>query len=98
MIYYSPTIIKKIGFFSNLKNSASLILFVTILLYLLNSIGMFIAYLLVDKVGRRGLLLWSQPITSLSLIIMGIGFYFTNFNDKAIGQWILGISLVKKNY
>ena len=58
MIYYSPTIITKAGFFSKFANGKSLILLATIFLYLINSIGMFIAFFIVDKAGRRGLLLW----------------------------------------
>ena len=57
MIYYSPTILVKAGFFKNFSNGISLIFIATIFLYMINSIGMLIAFFIVDKAGRRGLLL-----------------------------------------
>ena len=57
MIYYTPSIITKAGFFPDTKQGTHYVLIATILIFSLNSIGIFIACFLVDKVGRRGLLL-----------------------------------------
>jgi len=70
IIYYAPTIFKFAGFASD-KTA----LFATMWVGVVNVLMTFVAIYLLDKVGRKPLLLFGLGGMVLSLIVLGIGFY-----------------------
>lgn len=68
MIYYTPTFLGDAGF----GHSASLLAAVGVgVVYLVMT---FLGKMIVDKVGRRGLTLWTMPFAALTLFAMGAVF------------------------
>ena len=53
----------------------------------LNFVGSTIAVFFVDKLGRRGILLWSIPGVFISLFGIGACFGLMEFQDFAWGKW-----------
>ena len=72
IIYYAPTIFKFAGFSSN---KAALL--ATTWVGVVNVVMTFVAIYLLDKVGRKPLLLFGLGGMVLSLIVLGIGFHQT---------------------
>lgn len=72
IIYYAPTIFKFAGFASN-----KVALMATLWVGIVNVLMTFMAIYLLDIIGRKPLLLFGLGGMSLSLIILGIGFYQT---------------------
>jgi SP family arabinose:H+ symporter-like MFS transporter len=79
IIYYAPEIFKSVGFGTD---SA---LFQTVIIGTTNTIFTFIAIWLIDKVGRRPLLLWGVSGMTVCLFGVGMLFYF----EASSGPWLL---------
>ena len=69
VIYYGPEVFKQAGFTSNTAQLGA-----QVGLGVVNLLFTIVAILLIDKVGRRALLLWGSGIMALSLISLSIGF------------------------
>lgn len=74
IIYYAPVIFKETG----IDSSSSLIQ--TIIIGVVNVIATFIAIGLVDKIGRRKLLLIGSVLMGLSLTAVGLCFHYQFFD------------------
>jgi SP family arabinose:H+ symporter-like MFS transporter len=79
IIYYAPEIFKSVGFASE---SA---LLQTVVIGATNTVFTFVAIWLIDKAGRKTLLLWGVSGMILCLLGIGASFYF-NFTS---GPWLL---------
>jgi MFS transporter, SP family, galactose:H+ symporter len=73
VIYYAPKIFQ----FAGVVSSSSAI-FATLLVGIVNVIFTIVAIMLLDRIGRRPLLLVGLAGMVSSLILLGISFYFTN--------------------
>ncbi len=80
VIYYAPTIIKSTG----LENSASII--ATIGIGIVNVLMTVVAILIIDRVGRKPLLLTGIAGMTVSLLILGWAFLTSGF--QGIISWI----------
>jgi sugar porter (SP) family MFS transporter len=91
VVYYAPTIFKAAGL-----ESATASIAATAGLGVVNVLMTAVAIWLIDKVGRRPLLLWSAAIMALALIVLGTGFARHGAEPAsggALGR-ITGISLM----
>jgi len=79
IIYYAPEIFKSIGFATDSAFTQ------TIFIGLVNTVFTFVALWLIDKAGRRTLLLWGVSGMVICLLAVGICFHF-NFSE---GPWLL---------
>jgi MFS transporter, SP family, arabinose:H+ symporter len=79
IIYYAPEIFKSIGF------GAESAFLQTVIIGIINTVFTFIAIWLIDKAGRRTLLLWG--VGGMILCLGGISLCF--FLDLAQGPWLL---------
>jgi SP family arabinose:H+ symporter-like MFS transporter len=79
IIYYAPEIFKNIGFGTN---SA---LYQTVIIGTTNTIFTFIAIWLIDKAGRRTLLLWGVSGMTICLFAIVLMFYL----EVGTGPWLL---------
>lgn len=79
IIYYAPEIFKSIGF------AAESAFFQTVLIGVINTLFTFIAIWLIDRAGRRTLLLWGVTGMIICLLGTGICFYF----NITQGPWLL---------
>lgn len=79
IIYYAPEIFKSIGFGSESAFSQ------TVIIGIVNMLFTFVALYLIDKTGRRGLLLWGVSGMVFCLLGTGLCFYF----NIASGPWLL---------
>ncbi|WP_224997894.1 sugar porter family MFS transporter [Cesiribacter sp. SM1] len=79
IIYYAPEIFKSIGFATESAFTQ------TLFIGLVNTVFTFVALWLIDKAGRRALLLWGVGGMVLCLLSVGICFYF-NITE---GPWLL---------
>jgi len=80
IIYYAPTIFKFAGVGSN---KAALL--ATTWVGIINVLMTFVAIYLLDKVGRKPLLLFGLGGMAISLIVLGIGF------DQTVSKGLVGI-------
>ena len=87
VIYYAPTILRFAGF-----ASASVAILASVGVGIVNVIMTLVAIQLIDKVGRRPLLLVSLAGMTLSLVVLGLAFALPNLVGS-IG-WIAPISLM----
>jgi len=81
IIYYAPKIFQKAGFVDN-----SSALWATIVVGFVNVIATFITIGMVDRVGRRALLVWGLTGMIASLAILG--FAFMSFDAAQVAQTI----------
>ncbi|HRH50877.1 MAG TPA: sugar porter family MFS transporter [Panacibacter sp.] len=79
IIYYAPEIFKSVGF------GAESALLQTVILGLVNTAFTFVAIWLVDKLGRKTLLLWGVGGMTISLLAIGLCY---NLNITQ-GPWLL---------
>ena len=79
IIYYAPEIFKSVGF------GAESALLQTVILGLVNTAFTFVAIWLVDKLGRKTLLLWG--VAGMTISLLAIGFCY-NLNITQ-GPWLL---------
>src|SRR4051794_1204596 len=86
VIYYAPTILSDTG----MGNSAALAS--TVIVGVTNLVFTIIAVLLLDKVGRRALLITGTVGTMLSLVLLGV--YFTSSSLQANASWLALAGLV----
>ena len=79
IIYYAPEIFKSIGF------GAESAFLQTVIIGVTNTVFTFVAIWLIDRAGRRTLLLWG--VSGMAICLAGIGtcFYF----DLTQGPWLL---------
>ncbi|MFC7220747.1 sugar porter family MFS transporter [Streptomyces polyrhachis] len=70
IIYYAPTIIEKTGL--NASNS----IFYSIAIGIINFLMTLVAVKIVDKTGRRPMVLWSLGLMSVSVFLLGLAFVF----------------------
>lgn len=75
-MYYGPNIMQKAGY----DSSGSEALKASIPLFCVGVTGMFCAVLMIDKLGRRTLLLWTVPFMTLCLAGEALGFYLLNYS------------------
>lgn len=74
-MYFSATIFTLIGFKS--PTLTSLVVAVTNFIFTLAALG------LIDRIGRRRILLWSLPFMILALLLAAFGFSFTSLGQAA---------------
>ncbi|EMR00970.1 D-xylose transporter [Cesiribacter andamanensis AMV16] len=79
IIYYAPEIFKSIGFATESAFTQ------TLFIGLVNTIFTFVALWLIDRAGRRALLLWGVGGMAFCLLAVGICFYFSITE----GPWLL---------
>lgn len=79
IIYYAPEIFKSIGF------AAESAFFQTVLIGVINTVFTFVALWLIDRAGRRTLLLWGVSGMIVCLLGTGLCFYF----NVVQGPWLL---------
>ena len=79
IIYYAPEIFKSIGFATDSAFTQTLFIGVV------NTLFTFVALWLIDKAGRRALLLWGVGGMAFCLLGVGICFYF----GITAGPWLL---------
>lgn len=84
LMYYAPTIFQAAGF----SNDAAL--FQTIFLGTTNLVFTIIGMLLIDRIGRKALLMAGAVGMSLFLILIFLTLTFSLFNDSFLLVWILG--------
>ncbi len=87
VIYYAPTIFQFAGF-----KSASSAILATLGVGAVNVIMTAVALMLLDKIGRRPLLLTGMAGMTLSLAVLGFAFQSTRLLDKL--GWVAVISLM----
>jgi MFS transporter, SP family, arabinose:H+ symporter len=83
IIYYAPVIFKETGI------SSSSSLFQTIIIGMVNVISTFVAIGLVDKIGRRKLLLTGSVLMGLSLTAVGLCFHYSYFDNYIVLVFML---------
>jgi sugar porter (SP) family MFS transporter len=83
IIYYAPVIFKETGI------SSSSSLFQTIIIGVVNVISTFVAIGLVDKIGRRKLLLTGSILMGISLTAVGICFNYKFFDHYIVLVFML---------
>lgn len=71
IMYYAPTIFSEVG------NGSQAAFTQTVIVGIINVLFTWVAISMVDKVGRKSLLLWGGVGMCLSLIICGASFYFS---------------------
>lgn len=79
IIYYAPEIFKSIGF------GADSAFFQTVLIGAINTLFTFVALWLIDRAGRKTLLLWGVSGMIICLLGTGLCFYF----NLTQGPWLL---------
>jgi SP family arabinose:H+ symporter-like MFS transporter len=79
IIYYAPEIFKSIGF------GADSALLQTVLIGVINTLFTFVALWLIDRVGRKTLLLWG--VTGMIICLFGTGLCF--YYNIVEGPWLL---------
>ncbi|KAI9901324.1 hypothetical protein N3K66_003141 [Trichothecium roseum] len=104
LMYFSATIFTLIGFKS--PTLTSLVVAVTNFIFTLAALG------LIDRIGRRRILLWSLPFMILALLLAAFGFSFTSLgqaagttdsrdesdNDRAAGTILVSIMIYVASY
>ena len=83
IIYYAPVIFKETG----ISGTSSLLQ--TIAIGVVNIISTFIAIGLVDKVGRKKLLLIGSVLMGLSLVVVGLCFKYSYFDNYIVLVFLL---------
>ncbi len=83
IIYYAPVIFKETG----INSSSSLLQ--TIIIGVVNVISTFIAIGMVDKIGRRKLLLIGSVLMGISLISVGLCFHYSYFDNYIVLVFML---------
>lgn len=78
VMYYGPTMMQQAGFNGSGKEA----LWAAVPLYAVAVLGMGIGVKLIDKVGRRALLLWTLPLLTLFLIGISFSFYLLNYQSQ----------------
>lgn len=86
VIYYAPTIFQQAGF-----TSASSAILATSVVGVVNVLATILAIFLVDKLGRRTLLLSGSLVMSAALIMLGVVFAV---NTGHIGGWTLAALII----
>ncbi len=84
IIYYAPEIFKSVGF------GAESALLQTVIIGLTNTAFTFVAIWLMDKAGRRLLLIWGVTGMVICLFGMGASFYFNLSSGPILLLFILG--------
>jgi SP family arabinose:H+ symporter-like MFS transporter len=79
VIYYAPEIFKSAGF------GAESALFQTVIIGVVNTVFTFLAIWLIDKAGRRALLLWGVAGMTVFLLAVGLCYHY----DFLAGPWLL---------
>lgn len=87
VMYYGPTIFKEVGF----QGTQAQIL-ATFGMGIVNTIMSVIAVLIIDRVGRRKLLLIGSTVAAISLGI--VGFTFNHQTHSELSRWVAMISMV----
>ncbi|WP_103670509.1 sugar porter family MFS transporter [Pseudanabaena sp. BC1403] len=88
IVYFTPTILQLSGF-----KSSSIAILATIGIGMINFLSTVLAIWLVDRVGRRPLLLCGILGMVVSLSILGLVFYFSQSPDVSMG-WLTIASLM----
>ena len=89
IMFYMPIIFQEAGF-SNPSDS----IFWTVIVYIFNLFGTFLVWILIDRAGRRPLLLVGTAGLTLGLIIMGLFFHIGQTGSNVI----MAMFLTKGSY
>ena len=81
-MYYGPEIILSAGFSTAGMDNKQAALLYTVPLAAVNAVGNIISFALIDKLGRRYLLLRTLPLIAVSWTLVAYGMYFNNSNDS----------------
>ncbi|RLD22441.1 MAG: arabinose-proton symporter [Bacteroidetes bacterium] len=84
IIYYAPEIFKSVGFGTESAMLQTVVIGVT------NTIFTFVAIWLIDKAGRKKLLLWGVSGMIICLFGMGASFYFSFSSGYVLLAFVLG--------
>jgi len=84
IIYYAPEIFKSVGFGTESAMLQTVVIGVT------NTVFTFVAIWLIDKAGRKKLLLWGVSGMIICLLGMGGAFYFDLSNGYLLLAFVLG--------
>ena len=87
IIYYAPTILQFAG-----GGGSSSVIARTVFVGITNIVMTVVAVLLLDRVGRRPLLIWGTVGVSLSMLVLGAFFFFTSLQESA--PWLALVCLV----
>jgi SP family arabinose:H+ symporter-like MFS transporter len=79
IIYYAPEIFKSIGFATDSAFSQ------TVIIGVVNTLFTFVALWLIDKAGRKALLMWGVAGMVVFLLSIGVCFYY----NLTSGPWLL---------
>lgn len=87
IMYYGPTIFNAAGF-----HGASSQILATLGMGVVNTIMSVVCVLIIDRIGRRKLLLIGSGIAAISLMVVGIA--FRHSNQSLFAQWTTLIAMV----
>ena len=83
--YYGPDIIIQAGFsFDKFEDRDKIGILLNLPLSLTNAIGSIIAMLYIDKIGRRTMVLRTQPVTSLAQFTAALCIYLTLYSENEV--------------
>jgi len=81
IMYYGPVIFKTAGF-----QGPQTVIMATFVMGLVNTVMTFVTFLLVDRVGRRRLLLVGLSVAAVSLAV--VGYVFQGHHEGPIWHWL----------
>jgi SP family myo-inositol transporter-like MFS transporter 13 len=88
-MYYGPQIMQMVGF----DSSKELAIVTAIPLAAMNLLGTVVALVYVDRLGRRGILLWTVPAIAACLAMLSVSFYFIIFTSLSAFKYV-GLTMV----
>lgn len=88
-MYYGASIVRRAG----LDGDRSFDIWITVPLYTMQLIGIFICYSIIDRWGRRPTLFFSMTFVFISLLIIGIGFAVDNGTLTVSGMMLYLLSV-----
>ena len=90
-MYYGPTIMKSAGF----NDSGREALLAALPIFIAGFLAAIVATTVVDRLGRRWVLLWTIPLMVLGLLGLALGFVLVKLLDyKEVGGWVCLISVI----
>jgi len=86
IMYYGPDIIQETGISSDSIDNETLLIILNVPLAFVNAIGSAVAVLLIEKMGRRFIMLRTLPFIVLSCMLVSLSMYLSNFGDSPSTQ------------
>jgi len=87
VMYYGPTIFREAGF-----HSASAQVFATFIMGVVNVLFSLVALLLVDRIGRRKLLIYGLTLAAVSLALLGYNLHHET--SSTLSHWLTLVLLI----